>query len=275
MDQPETEKVENICKMIIELYPESEMGISFFAMGLLSEAAYSDEAPDFKEKDYIEYLKGLTNQKIKYKINGYAQLLLSLFNVSKDISGLEKLFKEYEYDILKELALFHQFIHYFVYEGDKETARKISDKLDEMFKDSRYGYQAHLMFGDKGYTLEGLLELVKKKQTSLLEKRAEIKTDILSELPTEYKLFNNYPNPFNPSTTIKYSVPTVSKVKLSIYNMMGQLVKVLVNETKAPGFYNVEWNGTNENNSQVSSGIYFYRFESDNFVENNKMILLK
>ena len=276
LKKDKTEKVESICQEIIELYPESEMGISFYAMGLLWDAAYSDiEAPDFTEKDFKKYLKKLTERKDKFKINGYAQLILSLLDVGNDIEGLEKLFSDYEYDGLKELALFHQFIHYYVYKQDKETARKISDKLDKMFVDSRYGYQAHLIFEDEGYSLEGLKVLLKKKQESLLAKRGERIDDILSEMPKEYKLFNNYPNPFNPSTTIKYSIPKVSNVKIQVYNMMGQLIKTLVNETKAPGFYNVLWNGTNENNSKVASGIYFYKFESENFVANNKMILIK
>jgi len=102
-----------------------------------------------------------------------------------------------------------------------------------------------------------------------------IYSEINSQNPNGYHLFQNYPNPFNPSTTIKYSVPKVSNVKIQVYNMMGQLIKTLVNETKAPGFYNVLWNGTNESNSKVASGIYFYRLESDNFVANNKMILIK
>ena len=276
LKKDKTEKIENICKEIIELYPESEMGISFYAMGLLWEAAYSDiEAPDFSEKEFKSYLKELTERKEKYKINGYAQLIISLLDVGNDIEGLEKLFSDYEYDGLKELALFHQFIHYYIYKQDNETARKVSDQLDKMFVDSRYGYQAHLIFGDEGYSLEGLKELLKKKQESLLAKRGERIDDILSEMPKEYKLFNNYPNPFNPSTTIKYSIPKVSNVKIQVYNMMGQLIKTLVNETKAPGFYNVVWNGTNESASKVASGIYFYRFESDNFVANNKMIYLK
>ena len=95
------------------------------------------------------------------------------------------------------------------------------------------------------------------------------------EIVHDYTLFQNYPNPFNPSTTIKFFVPKVSNVKLKIYNAKGQLIKTLVNEIKAPGLYNVKWNGTNENNSSVASGIYFYRFESDNFIANNKMILIR
>ncbi|MFH1528872.1 MAG: hypothetical protein ABIG69_19890, partial [Bacteroidota bacterium] len=146
LKKDKTEKVENICKMIIDLYPESEMGISFYAMGLLWEASFSKETPDFNEKDFTRYLKELTERKEKYKINGYAQLILSLLDVGNDIEGLEKLFTAYEYDGLKELALFHQFIHYYIYKQDQETARKVSDQLDKMFVDSRYGYQAHLIF---------------------------------------------------------------------------------------------------------------------------------
>ncbi len=279
LKQPETESVDKICKMIIDLYPESEMGISFYAMGLLWEASLSKEAPEFGEKEFKSYLKELTERKDKYKINGYAQLISSLLDVGNDIKGLERLFTDYKYDVLKELALFHQFIHYYVYKQDKERAREISDKLDKMFVDSKYGYQAHLIFGDEGYSLEGMKKLMDEKKADLLAKSLaksrDNQAEILSEMPTEYKLFNNYPNPFNPTTIIKYSVPKVSNVRLSIYNMMGQLIKTLVNETKAPGFYNAEWNGTNESNLQVSSGIYFYRFESDNFISNKKMILLR
>ncbi len=269
------DKVQDICKEVIELYPESEMGVSFYVMGLLWEAAYSEDITDFDEKDLKKYLKELTKNKDKYKIHGYAQLLLSLLDVGKDIEGLEKLFSDYEYDKLKELALFHQFIYYYIYEQDKIKAREISDKLDKMFEGSIYGYEIHLMFKDDGYTLQGLLDLIKKLQSSLLVKRADNKTDLLSELPTEYSLSQNYPNPFNPSTTIEYSIPKVSHIKICIYNTMGQLIKTLVDETKAPGFYNAEWNGTNENKSNVVSGIYFYRFESDDFISNNKMILLR
>ncbi len=275
LKQPKTESVDKICKMIINLYPESEMGISFYAMGLLWEAASSDETPNFKENDFKNFLKELTKRKDKFMINGYAQLILSLLDVGNDITGLEKLFSDYKYDNLKELSLFHQFIHYYKYKNDEVTARKMSDKLDEMFTSSVYGYQAHIMFGDDGYTLEGLKDLMKKKRASLLAKRGESKNDILSEMPTEYKLYNNYPNPFNPNTSIKYSIPQNSFVTLKIYNMMGQLVKTLVSGNKNPGFYTVDWNGANENNSQVVSGIYFYRLESNNYASTEKMILLK
>jgi hypothetical protein len=276
LNEPTTEKVENICKKIIQKYPKSEMGISFYALGLLWDAALSDEAPEFNEEDFITYLYKLTKSKDKYKINGYAQLLLSLFEIDKTTNGLEALMEEYGYDELSELSLFYKFIHYYVYKKNNDTARNILSELDEMFEDSKYGYQAHLMLNDEGYSLEGLKLLMKKKESNYLFAKSNSNGNgIFEEIPTEYELFNNYPNPFNPSTTIKYSVPKNSNIKVRIYNMMGQLIKTLVNESKSPGNYEVQWYGKNEENLSVASGIYFYQLESENFVKTNKMILLK
>jgi len=86
----------------------------------------------------------------------------------------------------------------------------------------------------------------------------------------------NYPNPFNPETNINYSIPEEGKVELSIYNIKGQKVKTLVNETQASGEHTIVWNGTNKNNKRVASGVYFYKLEvNDSKLLINKMLLLK
>ena len=86
----------------------------------------------------------------------------------------------------------------------------------------------------------------------------------------------NYPNPFNPETKINYNIPEEGKVELSIYNIKGQKVKTLVNETQVNGEHTVVWNGTNKNNKRVSSGVYFYKLElNDSKLLINKMLLLK
>ena len=90
------------------------------------------------------------------------------------------------------------------------------------------------------------------------------------EIPIEFALEQNYPNPFNPVTTIKYSIPTESKVKLEILNLLGEQVELLVNETKPVGLYEANWNASN-----ISSGIYFYRIQAGEFIQTKKMILLK
>jgi hypothetical protein len=94
-------------------------------------------------------------------------------------------------------------------------------------------------------------------------------------LPTTYDVAQNYPNPFNPTTTIKYQLPQASHVKLVIYNVLGQRVRTLVNQKMQPGFYQVVWDGRNDQGVQVSSGIYIYRFESDGLTRTMKMILMK
>lgn len=85
-----------------------------------------------------------------------------------------------------------------------------------------------------------------------------------------FLLEQNYPNPFNPSTTIRYSIPTSEFVKLKVYDVLGNEVATLVNEEKPAGSYEVEFQAT-----ELSSGIYFYKLQSGNFVETKKMLLLK
>jgi len=92
--------------------------------------------------------------------------------------------------------------------------------------------------------------------------------------PLEFSLKQNYPNPFNPSTTISYTAPG-GHVRLDIYNMLGQKIKTLVDQTVIAGSYNVKWDGTDFNNHPVPSGVYFYRLETDAGVKERKMMLQK
>jgi hypothetical protein len=95
------------------------------------------------------------------------------------------------------------------------------------------------------------------------------------EVPVVTALSGNYPNPFNPETIIRYSVLNQSKVSLDIFNVKGQKIKTLVNETEAAGFYSSIWDGKDENGHLVSSGVYFYRLNADKKSLTKKMILLK
>jgi len=85
----------------------------------------------------------------------------------------------------------------------------------------------------------------------------------------------NYPNPFNPETTITYSLPEATKMRLDIYNLKGQLVKTLVNEAKAAGKYSVIWKGTDDRHHPVSSGIYIYKMSAGKYNSTRRMILMK
>ncbi len=91
----------------------------------------------------------------------------------------------------------------------------------------------------------------------------------------EFILYNNYPNPFNPSTKISFNVPVRSQLKLEIYNVRGELINTLIDEEYSPGKYEVLWNGRNMNGEKVTSGIYLYRFLADGFVQTKRMVLIK
>ncbi|VAX25636.1 hypothetical protein MNBD_IGNAVI01-2894 [hydrothermal vent metagenome] len=94
--------------------------------------------------------------------------------------------------------------------------------------------------------------------------------DIERQNPTTFQLFNNYPNPFNPSTVISYQIPEDSFVRLVIYNAIGQEVTTLVNHYQTVGSYNINFNA-----GDLSTGIYIYRLKTRNFISAKKMILLK
>jgi hypothetical protein len=93
----------------------------------------------------------------------------------------------------------------------------------------------------------------------------------------ENGLDGNYPNPFNPTTTIKYSIAEPGHVSLRIYNAAGQLVRTLVDEEQAPqaSGFSKTWNGLNEHGQPVASGVYFYRLTAKNFEQTRKMVFLK
>ncbi|KAA3606902.1 MAG: T9SS C-terminal target domain-containing protein [Calditrichaeota bacterium] len=97
----------------------------------------------------------------------------------------------------------------------------------------------------------------------------------VTQTKLDYELAQNFPNPFNPSTTINFQIKKDQRVKLQVYNLNGQLVKELVNEKMNKGSHSVNWNGTDQNGNQVSSGTYFYKISAGTFTQTNKMILLK
>jgi hypothetical protein len=94
-------------------------------------------------------------------------------------------------------------------------------------------------------------------------------------LPEDFQLDQNYPNPFNISTRITYEIPRTAHVKLEIINIVGQVVATLLNQEEPPGIHSLLWDGTDNSNTDVASGIYFYRLISEEYSETRKMSLLK
>jgi hypothetical protein len=95
------------------------------------------------------------------------------------------------------------------------------------------------------------------------------------QAPAAFALAQNYPNPFNPETQISYSLPQDAHVVLTIFNIMGQKVKTLVDELQDAGYKSIHWDGKNDNGSQVASGIYFYRIQAGEYSQTKRMVLLE
>lgn len=101
------------------------------------------------------------------------------------------------------------------------------------------------------------------------------KIETSSGLPTKFAITKNYPNPFNPSTTIEFTIGKAAHTKLAIYNIVGQKVKTLYDQEFKRGTYKATWNGLNDYGQAVASGMYFITLESDGFIASKKVILIK
>jgi hypothetical protein len=103
----------------------------------------------------------------------------------------------------------------------------------------------------------------------------DVDDDEESKIPTSYMLAQNYPNPFNPSTEIVFGLPKASFVNLTIFNVVGQEVTVLVNQRLSAGIHHVTWNGVDSSGKLVSSGVYLYRIQAGDFLQTKRMLMVK
>jgi len=179
---------------------------------------------------------------------GYTQTALTLISAEHSEAGdissaLES--KDYEYAYLDTTGII-------ILQFQDETTPE-----EGMIRDYVIEVNGHYTVSDRG-------------SYALLNNQFIKESSQKTENPYIFKLNSNYPNPFNPNTTIKYSIPKDANTTLNVYNALGQLVTTLVNVYQQAGMYEVNFNGAN-----YPSGVYFYRLESGNFVETKKMVLIK
>lgn len=124
------------------------------------------------------------------------------------------------------------------------------------------------IFGNYTYVVTQLsLMILRFNQVGIEEK------EIL--LPQQFSLSQNFPNPFNPITSISFELPKTTYVELTIYNILGQRVITPVAQEIEAGTYTITWNGRDENSQPLASGVYFYMLKTEDFVQAKKMMLLK
>lgn len=280
MNLPDSTNEANVCKLLIQKFPQTEMGVAYFALDLLwQHAKKNNHLTDFKK-----YLKSLKFKKEKYSIYGWAGLILANYVETDEKEELLDFIKtKFKNSRMGEIALFLKFMHFAIDKNDKEYGLQIANELLALYPESDYTYQSQLLMGTQGFTPEGFQANVIKNETriqnqikSALEKSNTTNLiEKVMEIPSDFKLFQNYPNPFNPSTEIKFSLPISSNVKLIIFNQLGEVVTELVNGYKDSGVYTYSWDGKSINGNGVASGVYFYQLITPTGVLTNKMVLQK
>ncbi len=146
------------------------------------------------------------------------------------------------------------------------------------YMDDQKGYRlVYLAFGFEG--ISGPFQDTAQKLLSRIQNWLSGTTEIapfdLKNLPVQFQLEQNHPNPFNPTTTIRYYLPQADQVELNIFNLKGQKIITLVDKLQSPGIYELLWDGRDSTGLPVASGIYVYQLKTKTFVESKKLALIK
>ncbi|MBI2427947.1 MAG: choice-of-anchor D domain-containing protein [Ignavibacteriales bacterium] len=172
-------------------------------------------------------------------------------NVSSSTSGIPVTI------VLNKIGTLPSDFKIFILHVSKERVHEVTQSL------------SHVLTFDKKEQSKEIRILVGNQQF------VESNTNGIPIIPLEYSLAQNFPNPFNPATSIRYSLSNSSHVKLEIFNTLGQRVKSLVQEFQPIGTYVVAWNGTDDGKKAVASGVYYYRLQANNYTNVKKMTLIK
>ena len=211
-----------------------------------------------KGKSNIDLFAQLRTDSKNELVAGYTQIIAAVSQKLDRIASLDNVLSNYgSSDIIEKRVLYSKFLFYLNEEQKREKAEEMYNLLKGKYPDAPI---TEIAFFDlyRGSTLKGQNSLSKKSDT------------VLDEKITDFALFANYPNPFNPTTQISYQIPEDGFVNLVVYNSLGQIVSTLVKEHQTSGKYSVQLNASN-----LPSGVYFYKIESGSFTKVSKMLLLR
>ncbi|MCK4672561.1 T9SS type A sorting domain-containing protein, partial [candidate division WOR-3 bacterium] len=139
--------------------------------------------------------------------------------------------------------------------------------VDSTITDTLADYSLHIYANDSTYETFAYFTVILGAPLGIAEGE--------HQLPYTYALLQNYPNPMRNNTTIRYQLPKKEKVSLKIYDVVGRLVRTLINELKEPGYYTIHWHGKDDRERKASAGVYFYRIQAGNYTNTKKMVLFK
>jgi len=160
---------------------------------------------------------------------------------------------------------------FFVYRSmaEKGDYIKMNEKLIAPEKDCDYTYTDTTAADGRRY----YYKLVDVNSSGVMSENGPVMAE--TSLPRDFQLYQNFPNPFNPTTKIRFELPREAQTQITIYNVNGQVVKTLVNSKFKPGYHEITWNGLNEFDSKVSSGIYYLQIQAGRYKDVKKMAFIK
>ena len=250
---------QSICKDVIENYPDSSL--SLFALDILWESSRgAKEGSEYDLFSFSKYLTKISSTKEKKELYGHSELINAGFKTNKSmtISSYDKVYNDYKGGPLAELALYDKFVFYYYEESDMYMAKQTAQQLEEEFPGSRLSKKAnsHFKTSSSALAIKTMSKMSKVHESSLL--------------PDKYAVSSNYPNPFNPSTSINFALPKNSKVSISVYNSLGQLVRKMNYLQLSAGNHPFTWNGKNDSGRNMSSGLYILHFNAHSLEGDNE-----
>jgi len=261
---------QEICKDVIENYPDSSL--AYFALDLLWQSS-RDAVPNSELGlgPFNSYIKNIASNKKKKNLYGYCTLLQSglVQDKSKSLVSIDKIHDRYQGTFLAEVALFQKFSYYFHEEKNIEMARVIAGQIKDEFPNSVSAIKT-----------DELLKYPTDNQNNIA--RSNTLNENSPMVPVKFNVTFNYPNPFNPSTRIEYALPEISNIEITIFNTLGQKLKLLRKFQQPKGRYIFTWDGKDNNGLQSPTGLYVLHFiaetagtKKERFTKSIKMLLIR
>jgi len=226
---------------------EPDSAVSLASIRLLMRIAENET-----EKDSLtRYLSATANSNENKEIGVYSRLRMAEISGGDYISTLNMLLSSYPGTNYKLYIKYKKFGYYLNEKGDKENAGRILSEMEAEYPEHRLTREARKRMGTIITMNKGNSEKTKGEELT-------------------YKLENNYPNPFNPETVIRYQIPLDGRVIIKVYDILGREAATLVNEEQTRGSHKVTFNA-----SRFASGVYIYRIMAGGFIMSKKMLLIK
>ena len=222
----------------------------------------------------LSYMATLVTEKADYKVGGKAlghltRKLVQDGEYKKALTNCQNQAQKFANSDISKDALFTKWQIYFDGLKEEDNAKSTMDEFESSFPKDHFLAHMKIAMGEWTPEMEEqFLENLPKRFDEQPEQAAPV------EIPEKFSLSGNYPNPFNPETTIKFGLPKESHVTIEIFNVLGQKVKQVMDSEKPAGYHQVRWNGTDQFGNKVGAGVYMCRMQAGDFIKTQKMMLL-